>query len=40
VKLDEKAMAEERAESLAIEKRAYIYGRTAPAELNPVAQAE
>jgi hypothetical protein len=40
VKLDEKAMAEERAESLAIEKRAYIYGRTAPAELNPLAQAQ
>jgi hypothetical protein len=40
VKLDAKALAEARAEALAIEKRAYIYGRTAPAELNPVAQAE
>lgn len=32
VKLDEKEMAEARAEALAIEKRAYIYGRTPPAE--------
>jgi hypothetical protein len=40
VKLDAKAMAAARAEALAIERRAYIYGRTAPAELNPLAQAE
>ena len=33
-------MAQARAEALEIEKRAYIYGRTAPAELNPVAQAQ
>ena len=39
VKLDANAMAQARAEALEIEKRAYIYGRTPPAELNPVAQA-
>ena len=38
--LDEKGLAEARAEALEIEKRAYIYGRTAPAELRPLAQTQ
>jgi hypothetical protein len=38
--LDEKGLAEARAEAREIEKRAYIYGRTAPAELRPVAQSQ
>jgi hypothetical protein len=38
--LDEKGLAEARAEAREIEKRAYIYGRTAPAELRPVAQTQ
>ena len=33
-------LAEARAEALEIEKRAYIYGRTAPAELRPLAQTQ
>ncbi|HSF22936.1 MAG TPA: hypothetical protein VLE20_01830 [Blastocatellia bacterium] len=38
--LDEKGLAEARAEAREIEKRAYIYGRTAPAELRPLAQTQ
>ncbi len=39
-RLDEKGLAEARAEALEIEKRAYIYGRTAPAEPRPLAQTQ
>ena len=40
VRLDAKAMAEARTEALEIEKRAYIYGRTAPAELRSGTQTQ
>jgi hypothetical protein len=38
VKLDPEALAKARAEALEIEKRAYVYGRTPPAELRPAAE--
>jgi hypothetical protein len=40
VKLDSAALAKARADALELEKRAYIYGRTPPAELLPQASGE